>query len=115
MQSLISKYLLPIVAVAAAGWTVPAFATSGENSGGVENTFISSTSSFTQSPGDFLITLAGLNNLCAKSGFAYVNQTDANYNTIVNTIMEARTLRRTLFVYWTTDANGYCHITHVYF
>jgi hypothetical protein len=113
MKSLISKCLLPIVAVAAVGWTLPVFAGSGVNSGGIENTFVTSTTYFPQSPGDYLITIAGLDTLCPGHGFAYLLQTDSNYSNLTNTLTGARQNGQHVYVYWTTDASGYCHITNV--
>lgn len=113
MKSIFSRYLLPAVAVAAIGWAAPVFATSGVDTDYVENTFITSTSSFTQSPGNFLITLGGHSLLCPKSGFAYVLETDSYYSTVVGIVNSARGAGKNINVYWTTDANGYCHITSV--
>jgi hypothetical protein len=113
MKLLISKYLLPIVAVAAIGWAAPVFASSGVNSGGIENTFVASSTDFTQSPGNFLVTLGGLSTLCPGHGFAYLLETDSNYETLWSTLENARYSMEHVYVYWTTDASGYCHITNV--
>jgi hypothetical protein len=112
MKSLISKCLRPIVAVAAVGCALPVFAGSGMNSGGIENTFVASTTFFTQSPGDYLITIAGLDTLCPGHGFAYLLTTDSNYTTLTNFLSVARQNGEHIYVYWTTDAKGYCHITN---
>lgn len=112
MKSLISKCLLPI-AVAAVGWTLPVFASSGVSTSYIENTFVTSSTSFPQSPGNFLITLGGLDNICPKSGFAYALEADSDYVAVENTVNVARGEGKAVNVYWTTDANGYCHITGV--
>jgi hypothetical protein len=111
MKSLMSKYLLPIVAVAAVGLAAPAFATSGETTAAIENSFVVSTVNFPQSPGDFLITLAGYDSICPKSGFAYLLETDSYYTGTWELLNVARVAGKAVKVYWTTDANGYCHIT----
>jgi hypothetical protein len=113
MKSLICKCLRSIVAVAAVGCALPVFAGSGVSSSYIENTFVTSSTSFTQSPGNFLITLGGLDNICPKSGFAYVLETDSIYTPVENTVNTARGEGKNVNVYWTTDANGYCHITNV--
>jgi hypothetical protein len=113
MKSLMSKYLLPVVALAAVGWAVPVFASSGVTTSYIENTFVTSTTSFPQSPGNFLITLGGYNNICPKSGFAYVLETDSYYVSVENAVNSARGERKNVHVYWSTDASGYCHITSV--
>lgn len=109
VASRLGKYLLPLVA--AAGFAVPAFATSGENAASIQNTYIKGTSGAM----DFQITLTGLGTLCPGHNFAYINQTDPNYATIVSNITSARGFGSNVYVYWTTDASGYCHITEVYY
>ncbi len=109
VASCLSKYLLPIVA--AVGFTVPAFATSGENAASVRNTYVLGTTGAM----DFQITLTGLNTLCPGHNFVYINQNDPNYATIVANITAARGFGSTVYVYWTTDAGGYCHITEIYY
>lgn len=113
MKFSFSRFLLSAVAVAAIGWTAPVFASSGVSTDYVENTFITSTTFFAQSPGNYLITLGGHSTICPKSGFAYLLETDSYYSTLQNTIIGARESGKYINVYWTTDANGYCHITNV--
>lgn len=111
MKSLMLKYLLPTVAVAAVGLATPVFATSGVDTDYIENTFVVSTVDFTQSPGDFLVTLGGHSTLCPKSGFAYMLVTDSYYVGTWELLNAARLAGKAVNIYWTTDANGYCHIT----
>ena len=111
MKSLMLKYLLPTVAVAAVGFTTPVFATSGVTTSYIENSFVVSTVDFTQSPGDFLITLGNYSLICPKSGFAYLLTSDGYYTGTWELLNVARLAGKAVNIYWTTDANGYCHIT----
>lgn len=92
---------------------MPVFAGTGVNFGAIENTFVTSSTSFSQSPGNFLITIAGLDTLCPNHGFAYTLETDPDYVDFENTINNARGDGERVYVYWETDAQGYCHITNV--
>ncbi len=113
MKSLVTTWLLTAMAVV--GFAIPASASSGENSGQINSIFAYATSGSM----DFQVTIVGLGTLCPSHNIAYVNTTDANYKEIVAEILKVRSLEPTygypLYIYWTTDASGYCHITHVYF
>jgi hypothetical protein len=119
MKSLISKVLLSIVAVAAVGLAKPVFAGSGAfDKVGVENTFVTSSTYFAQSPsGNYMVTLAGINGNCpgtAHPAFFYTVQTDPGYFAFIQGLDFARDAGRNVKLSYTTDAGGYCHITGVF-
>ncbi len=109
MKSLVATWLLSAMAVV--GFAVPAFASSGENAGTINNIFSYGTSGSM----DFQVTINGLGTLCPNHNFAYINTTDNNYATVTANILQAKTYGSNLYIYWTTDASGYCHITRVYY
>jgi hypothetical protein len=117
MKSLISKVLLSIVAVAAVGLAKPVFAGSGALIAGIENTFVTSSTYFAQSPeGNFMVTLAGIGGNCpgtAHQAFFYTVETDPGYLGFIGNLNFARTNGRHVRLAYTTDAAGYCQITGV--
>ena len=109
VASRICKYLLALALTY--GFAAPAFALTGLNAASIRNTYVLGTTGAM----DFQITLSGLNTLCPGHNFAYINQTDPNYATIVANITAARGFGSGVYVYWATDAAGYCHITEIYY
>jgi hypothetical protein len=114
MKSLIANWIFSIIAVL--GFAVPAFALDGENAGAVTNHI-------------HLLTLNGqqvyelglngndgvpLNTLCPGHNFVYLNVSDNNASIMYTSMQHADQFRSTLYVFWTTDAAGNCHITRVY-
>jgi hypothetical protein len=117
MKSLISKVLLSIVAVAVVGLAKPVFAGSGAFIAGIENTFVTSSTYFAQSPsGNYMVTLAGISGNCpgtAHPAFFYTVETDPGYSGFIANLNFARTNGRNVKLSYTTDAAAYCHITGV--
>lgn len=106
MKSLIATWVLSTMIIV--GFTVPAFATSNENSGTV--------ASFQLIPNKYYaVTLNGLNTLCPDRDFAYLGFSDNNLTAEVTAIQNAEAWGSTLYIYWTTDAQGNCHITRLYY
>jgi hypothetical protein len=117
MKSLIANWIFSIIAVL--GFAVPAFALSGENAGHVVR----------NPPLGALYTLNGqqvyevqlngsdgrlLGTLCPGHNFAYIATTDNNVNVVLQAMQLADQHSSNLYVFWTTDATGNCHITRVY-
>jgi hypothetical protein len=118
MKSRIAKFVCS--AIAAFGFALPAIAsTSGENAG----TIAGNGSIFTytlngQQVFEFQINGSDgrvLNTLCPGHNFVYLNWNDNNANTIYNTLVIADKHHSNVYVFWTTDATGNCHITRLYY
>jgi hypothetical protein len=105
MKSLIAKRILWAMAIV--GFAVPAFATSGENAGKV--------ASFGAVSGVWEVAISGLGTLCPGRNWAYISGSDNNFLAEQNAITQAQHLSSNLYIYWTTDANGNCHITRLYY
>lgn len=119
MKSLIANWIFSIIAVL--GFAVPAFATSGENAGTVAGGLAGI--SYVMLNGQYVYELGingsdgrKLGTLCPGHNFVYINQTDNNANVIYQAILQpAAQFNSNLYVFWTTDATGNCHITRAYF
>jgi hypothetical protein len=111
MKSLIARWILSTTAVL--GFAVPAFATSGENAGTVATFNL-----VIHGPPGVLyeVTLNGLSTLCPGRNWAYLGTADANNQfQEITAIQQAKYLGSNLYIYWTTDANGNCYITRLYY
>jgi hypothetical protein len=117
MKSLIPRVLLSVVAVAVVGLAKPVFAGSGAFTAGIENTFVTSSTYFAQSPsGNYMVTLAGISGNCpgtSHQAFFYTVKTDPGYLGFASNLDYARNNGRNVKLSYTTDAGGYCHITGV--
>ena len=118
MKSLVANWIFSIIAVL--GFAVPAFATSGENAGTVAGGF--GGISYTTLNGQQVYEL-GLNGsdgrrlgtLCPGHNFVYIATTDNNESVVVQAMQLAAQFGSNLYVFWTTDATGNCHITRIYY
>jgi hypothetical protein len=62
---------------------------------------------------DFRVHFAGDPVFCGGYTWAYVNVTDANYNTIVANVLTARATGAAITVIWIAGSTGYCQISSV--
>jgi hypothetical protein len=62
---------------------------------------------------DFRVNLMGNPEFCNGYTWGYVNVTDANYGTIVASILSARTSGATINIVWIVGSTGYCQISSV--
>jgi hypothetical protein len=101
-----------LAAVCAVGATVPALA-GGSVTGTVS--LIEALGSGSGAPGglDFRVHFAGDPVFCSGLTWAYVNVTDANYNTIVANVLTARASGAAITVFWIAGSTGYCQISSV--
>jgi hypothetical protein len=110
----LTNVLLAIVTVAAVGLAKPVFAYPGRFTSGIENTFVTSSTYFSQSPsGDFMVTLAGIHSCGSHQAFFYTVKTDPQYGNYVGLLEFARANQRHPTISYSTDAGGYCRITGV--
>ena len=109
MKSFVASCALSTIAVL--GFNVTAFAGSGENAG----TIASLNTVGTPYGQWYEVTINGLGTLCPGHNFAYVGTADNNGTTEFNAMSYARQYGSNLYIFWTTDANGYCHITRLYY
>lgn len=63
----------------------------------------------------FRVHLTSGQQLCGNAhNWAYVNNSDSNYNTYVGVLLTAKTAQHTVTIYSNQKgSNGYCHIGHV--
>ena len=86
----------------------PAFAWDGVESGKIVGIEATHAENFA-----FRIHLAGVNNMCGtQQGWAYINQSDSNYEVITSLLMSAWLSDKPVSLY-TTNVNGYCLIGHI--
>ena len=111
MKSIIAGWIVSAIAVL--GFAVPAFASSGENSGVPSKATI-----VPQSNGAdwYEFTLGGLGTLCPGRNWAYISSTDFNFGPgMIGAFGGAVQDGSNLYIYWTTDASGNCHVTRLYY
>jgi hypothetical protein len=60
----------------------------------------------------FRVYLLGYPNLCGSVNWAYLNDTDSNYNALVAGLMAAKSSNSDVMIY-TTLVGGYCHIGYI--
>jgi hypothetical protein len=116
MKSLIANWIFSIIAVL--GIAVPAFATSGENAGTIAGKIITTNTLNGQQVYEFRINGSDgrvLNTLCPGHNFVYIGTNDNNATVIHNDLIIAAKHNSNVYVFWTTDATGNCHITRFYF
>jgi hypothetical protein len=112
MKSLIAGWILSTIAVL--GFAIPAFATSGENSGTVATFGLVGSGG---PPGVlYEVTINGLGTLCPGRNWAYIGTPDEfNSSQLIEAVSQAKYLGSNLYIFWTTDANGNCYITRAYY
>jgi len=65
----------------------------------------------------FRVSLSGAKKLCGNDhAWAYVNETDSNYNTYVAVLLAAKAAQQTVTLYTNRKDNssaGYCHLGYI--
>jgi hypothetical protein len=102
-----------LLVLAAAVFSVPAFASTGSNSGTIAAFKVIASAGGAPGSQDFRVSLSGLSTLCPGQATAYVNTTDANYLAIWRNLISAREHGSTVTIAWQTDASGFCQITSI--
>lgn len=110
-MKILPKMMLSVLAAAA--FSMPAFATTGANSGTIAAFKVIASAGGAPGTQDFRVSLSGLSTLCPGQSTAYVNTTDANYQAIWRNLISAREHGTSVTISWVTDASGFCHITNV--
>jgi len=58
----------------------------------------------------FRVTLAGPAMTGCSFNYAYINPSEGNYNTYVSMLLTAYSLQKTVDLFVTPDASGFCHL-----
>lgn len=104
----ITKLLKIFLLTSALGGAASAWAWDGSLTGTVQSydVVVGQTGNF-----DFRVVLSGSPILCTGgTNWAYANSNEPNYNTLVASIISAKSTGQSVRLYTTRDAYNYCHI-----